>query len=435
MVAAVKGDLRRRNVAFGGVWKFALLLIFLACINTSALAHFKLNLNIRVMHIEHVDDGLDVFIRLPMPYLVADQLGAKRIDGSREAVPFTSNNVVDNELLHYVDFKALEAEPFGLGEIAGRGHSFESKGQQLKADVKAVSLFTGLSQPPFSTLDEAKTAFAKHSTQVIEPAPFVGDVVVDVWLQYRVVGGVRSYRISSNLNPDLPGQEETANLIVDYADSNPKIFRIKGLIEQPVEISNSSWAAASTFVVEGVNHILSGFDHLLFVVCLVLGAAALPLLIWRVSGFTIGHMLTLSLGFFGYAPDFPWFVPLVETGIAVSIVVAAVYAISSAKQQSKGIAVTVLIGMLHGLGFSFMLREILGVNSPDLWLSLLSFNVGVEIGQLAVVLLLWPLLYLIGRKFPSIVVSVKWIIAVPCIGIAAFWSGQRGIDFLNAFVG
>ena len=387
------------------------------------------------MHIEHVDNGVDMFLRLPMPYLVADRVGAEQSDGSRLPAPFTTNKTVDDELMHYVDFSAIEADPLGLGEIAGQGHSIESKGQQLNAQVKAVSLFTGLSQPPFSTLEEARAAFAKHATQTIDPVPFVGDVVVDVWLQYRGADVLSGYRVSSDLNPGLPGQEETANLVVDYADIPPEIFRIKGLLDQPVEISNSRWAAASTFAVEGVRHILSGYDHLLFVVCLVLGAAALPLLVWRVTGFTLGHMLTLTLGYFGYVPDFAWFVPLVETSIAISIVIAAVIALGSIKAQSKGFIITVLIGMLHGLGFSFILREILGVNSPNLWVSLLSFNVGVELGQLAIVLLLWPLLYLIGRKFPGAVSPVKWAIALPCIGIAAFWSGQRGLDFINAVIG
>ncbi len=410
-------------------------MLLLLCIAAPATAHFQLNINIRVMHIEHVDDGVDVFLRLPMPYLVADRVGAEQEDGSRLPAPFSTNEMVGGELMHYVDFSAIDADPLGLGEIAGQGHTIESKGQQLMAAVNAVSLFAGLSQPPFSTLDEAKAAFAKHSTQIIEPAPFVGDVVVDVWLQYRGVDAVSGYRVSSDLNPGLAGQEETANLIVDYADTPPEIFRIKGLLDQPVEITNSTWAAAYTFVVEGVRHILSGYDHLIFVVCLVLGAAALPVLIWRVSGFTIGHMLTLTVGFFGYVPNFPWFVPLVETGIAISIVIAAVYALGSNKAQSKGVLITVLIGMLHGLGFSFVLREILGVNSPNLWMSLLSFNVGVEIGQLAVVLLLWPLLYVIGRKFPVAVSPIKWAIALPCIGLAAFWSGQRGLEFLNALIG
>lgn len=387
------------------------------------------------MHIEHVDNGVDMYLRLPMPYLVADRLGAEQNDGSRLPAPFTTNKMVNDELMHYVDFAAIEADPLGLGKIAGQGHSIESKGKQLNATVKAVSLFTGLSQPPFSTLEEAKAAFAKHALQTIEPVPFAGDVVVDVWLQYRGGDALSGYRVSSNLDPGLPGQEETANLVVDYADIPPEIFRIKGLLDQPVEISNSRWAAASTFVVEGVRHILSGYDHLLFVVCLVLGAAALPVLVWRVTGFTLGHMLTLTLGYFGYVPNFTWFVPLVETGIAISIVIAAVFALGSIKAQSRGIVITVLIGMLHGLGFSFVLREILGVDSPNLWVSLLSFNVGVELGQLAIVVLLWPLLYVIGRKFPDAISPVKWVIALPCIGIAAFWSGQRGLDFINAVLG
>ncbi len=440
-MSAVRNKLGRRNVArIIYLYLFALLTLLL-CITAPVSAHFKLNLNIRIMHIVHVDNGVDVFLRLPMPYLVADRVGAEQEDGSLQPAPFTNNKMVDGELMHSVDFSALEADPSGLGEIAAQGHAIESKGQNLKASVKAVSLFTGLSQPPFSTLDEAKTAFAKHTTQNIEPAPFVGDVVVDVWLQYRGAESVSSYRISSDLNPGLAGQEETANLIVDYADMPPQIFRIKGLLDQPVEISNSTWAAASTFVVEGVHHILSGYDHLLFVVCLVLGAAGLPILIWRVSGFTIGHMLTLTLGFFGYVPNFPWFVPLVEAGIAISIVIAAVFALgnlkvkSPDKARSKGIVITVLIGMLHGLGFSFVLREILGVNSPNLWLSLLSFNIGVEIGQLAIVVLLWPLLYLIRRSIPAAIEAVTWAIALPCIGIAAYWSGQRGLEFINSLMG
>ena len=87
--------------------------------------------------------------------------------------------------------------------------------------------------------------------------------------------------------------------------------------------------------------------------------------------------------------------------------------------------------MLHGLGFSFVLQEILSVTSSNIWISLLSFNVGVEIGQLAIVLVLWPLLYLIGKYFPHKLMAVKWVIALPCIVIAAVWSGQRLIGLMN----
>jgi len=87
--------------------------------------------------------------------------------------------------------------------------------------------------------------------------------------------------------------------------------------------------------------------------------------------------------------------------------------------------------MLHGLGFSFVLQEILSVTSSNIWVSLLSFNIGVEIGQLGIVLLLWPVLYLIGKHLPHRLMGVKWLIALPCIVIAAYWSGQRLLGLIN----
>ena len=405
--------------------------LLLQCSNS--LAHFKLNLNIRVVHVEHTDVGLSVYMRLPMPYLVADRVGPRQSDGNRAPAPYTTNGMVDGELLHYVDYQALEDDPIGLGEFAAQGHTISRGDTTLLPTVEAVAVYTGISQPPFSTLGEAKLAFANNEMAPVFPAPFVGDAVVDVWLNYRGIAGGNEFRISSNLNPGLPGQEDTANLIVDYADPQPRIFRIKGLLEQPVAITRSTWAASKTFIVEGVRHILGGYDHVLFVVCLVLGTGTLPILLWRVTGFTVGHMFTLTLGFFGFVPRANWFVPLVELGIALSIIVAAVYALMQNRSSHKGVLMTVLIGMLHGLGFSFVLREILGVNSPNLWMSLLSFNIGVELGQVGIVLLVWSLLYLISRRFNHAEEFVRWIIALSCIGIAAYWTGQRGIELFNAF--
>jgi len=129
----------------------------------------------------------------------------------------------------------------------------------------------------------------------------------------------------------------------------------------------------------------------------------------------------------------------VETGIALSIVLAAVHAISAqAKQKSNRVAallVTALIGLLHGLGFSFVLKEILGVTSPNIWMSLLSFNIGVELGQLAIVLILWPMLIAAIRFKPDWNVAIRWSLALPCIAIASIWTGQRAVAFVNAMGG
>ena len=411
-----------------------LFLTIALVISSVAVAHFKLNLNIRIIHVDHQADGLAVYMRLPMPYLVADLAGEVREDGSRDPAPYTTNELVDGEWMHYVDYDAVEQDPTGLGNLAASGHAITSGQATFPFEVIAVRVYRGISQPPFSTLEEAERAFRDRGQETASPSPFVGDSVVDVLIHYRSADSVSSYSLTSSLDPGLEGQEDTANIIVDYAGDAPAVFRVRGLLHEPVVISNSIWKAAKTFIVEGVRHILTGYDHVLFVVCLVLGATLISALAWRVTGFTIGHSVTLTLGFFGYVPQAAWFIPLIETGVALSIILAALMALNShpIKASAKsGFVLTTLVGMVHGLGFSFVLQEILSVTSSNIWLSLLSFNVGVEIGQLGIVLLLWPLLYLIGKHMQHRLMAVKWIIALPCIVIAAFWAGQRMLGLVN----
>ena len=422
---------QRRHRASTAKYTFHLYrLLLVLCLSLwcaqSAYSHFNLNLNIRIFHVEHLDDGLDVYLRVPMPYLVAHLAGPEQADGSRTPAPFTSNAMIDDQLMHYIDYAALQQQPQALAQLAADGHQFRTDGKTLQATTSSILVYQGLTQPPFSTLQEAKNAFASNDQELVDPPPFVGDAVADVLLQYRPGHKVSSYTLSSSLNPGLDGQQDTANLIVDHYGQDQQIYRISGLLEEPVEISRSVWAAAATFVAEGVRHILGGYDHVLFVACLVIGALTLTSLAWRITGFTLGHSITLSLGFFGYTPKAQWFVPLVETGIAVSIVYAAVIALQKSTDTIRsGMVVTTLIGMLHGFGFSFVLQEILGVTSPNIWISLLAFNVGVEIGQLAIIVLIWPVLMLITRYQPAIGNGIKWVVAIGAIAIASLWIGQR----------
>jgi hypothetical protein len=198
-----------------------------------------------------------------------------------------------------------------------------------------------------------------------------------------------------------------------------------------VAISRSQLSAIITFIKEGVRHILSGMDHVLFVLCLVLGVTRLKSLAWRITGFTIGHSLTLSAGFFGFVPAGAWFVPAVETGIALSIIYAAAIAIMPRAQQDQNertmFFVTSLIGVLHGLGFSFVLHKILQVDSPNIWQSLLAFNVGVEVGQLMIILAAWPAFRLIQKLSEKTWRAGRFGIAAICIVIATMWVWQRSL--------
>ena len=127
--------------------------------------------------------------------------------------------------------------------------------------------------------------------------------------------------------------------------------------------------------------------------------------------------------------------PAVETGIALSIVYVAVVAVAPGFKQKKNewtvVAVTGLIGLLHGLGFSFVLQNILQITSPNIWQSLLAFNIGVEIGQVLIVIATWFLLYAVGRFSKRAVDLSRYFIVTSCILIALYWVVERGSNVLT----
>ena len=409
----------------------AAILCVLLLASSQAVAHFLLNLNTRIIHVEHLSNGLRVYLRLPMPYLVANLVGPDQAEGLPEPAPYTRNQREDGNVVYYLDVDALHADPSGLGELVAIGHQFASSGVTLQAQVETVRVYPGSKQPPFSTLDEARASFQDVLYPPEFPVTYVGDTVVDAMLLFTNQGATTSYTLSSSLNPGLPGQEKTANLILDYYPGSVEVFRARGLLDDPIAISRSPWAAAITFIKEGMWHILEGLDHVLFVICLALGATSFKSLFARTTGFTIGHSVTLSLGFFGLVPTGAWFIPTVELGIALSIIFAALVAVRQTKGHQPAertmFAVTAGIGTLHGLGFSFVLHKILQVNSPNIWQSLLSFNIGVEIGRVLIIFACWPLFRLLPRLGDRGWFLARWSVATPCIALAAFWTVQRAM--------
>jgi HupE / UreJ protein len=176
-----------------------------------------------------------------------------------------------------------------------------------------------------------------------------------------------------------------------------------------------SWTqAVGRFVRSGFEHILEGIDHLLFLACLVLPLRSLRALIPVVTAFTAAHSVTLIASAYGIAPGALWFPPLVETLIAFSIVFMAIENIVAAANHSTGgmqrrWIIVFGFGLIHGFGFSFALRQTLQFAGEHLLTSLVSFNIGVELGQLAVLLVLVPLL---GWLFLRVIAERPGIIVI-----------------------
>jgi HupE / UreJ protein len=168
--------------------------------------------------------------------------------------------------------------------------------------------------------------------------------------------------------------------------------------------------AAGRFVQLGFFHILDGTDHLLFLLCLVIPFRRFGALIPVVTAFTVAHSITLIASAYNMGPDSLWFPPLIETLIAISIVYMALENIAGAGTVRRRWMIAFGFGLVHGFGFSFALRETLQFAGSHLLTSLLSFNVGVELGQLLVLLVLIPALdalfrYVVAERMGTIILS------------------------------
>jgi hydrogenase/urease accessory protein HupE len=184
---------------------------------------------------------------------------------------------------------------------------------------------------------------------------------------------------------------------------------------------------ASAYVVLGVEHILSGFDHLAFVLSLLFLVGFKRQLLMTITAFTLAHSLTLALSSLGWLSLRS---PPVEASIALSIMLVASEALNSERTLTRRLPslVAFVFGLVHGLGFAGALKEI-GLPQQHLFVALLTFNVGVEIGQLLVIGLVFALYRAVAR-FPQ--TALARTPALYAIGsVAAFWSIGRIVAILS----
>ena len=168
--------------------------------------------------------------------------------------------------------------------------------------------------------------------------------------------------------------------------------------------------AAWRFVEAGFLHILEGTDHLLFLLCLVIPFRRLGQLVLIVTAFTVAHSITLIACAYGLGPGALWFPPLIETLIAISILYMAIENVLGTNLGRRWM-ITFGFGLVHGFAFSFALRDTLQFAGSHLLTSLLSFNLGVELGQLLVLAVLVPVLenlfrFVVAERLGTIILSV-----------------------------
>ena len=180
-------------------------------------------------------------------------------------------------------------------------------------------------------------------------------------------------------------------------------------------------AVVSTFIPSGVHHILIGPDHILFLVGLLLLGGTRTTLVKIVTAFTVGHSLTLSLAALNVVTP-P--ARIIEPAIALSIVYVGADNLARGTGRDVRAWVALLFGLVHGFGFANVLREF-GLPSEALAWSLFAFNVGVEIGQLAIVLIVALALAMVHRHSALIGSRVAWAGSVLVTAAGTYWFAVR----------
>jgi hypothetical protein len=222
----------------------------------------------------------------------------------------------------------------------------------------------------------------------------------DVYWNQGYYDALLEYRLESAGRPDLaldlrvaPGLRERLRLDLRLLTAGGEVRAYElSTGAGPVTLDPRWHQAAATFVRSGVGHILGGSDHLLFLLCLVLPFRRIGWpLVGVVTAFTLAHTVTLVAAAVGWVPREPAFPLLVEALIAASIVYMAIENLFAPRLQRRWL-LTAGFGLVHGFGFSFGLAQELQFAGSHLTLSLLSFNLGIELGQLLALALAWPLL-------------------------------------------
>jgi len=245
--------------------------------------------------------------------------------------------------------------------------------------------------------------------------------MLDVVLEYPITSAQSQF----SLRPRLAHLGFTTTTVLRFVAPNG-VERAYEYIGDPgvVRMDPRWYHAAMLFVSLGIRHILSGVDHLLFVLCLVVPFRRFRSLVFIVSSFTVAHSITLISAAMGVVPEALWFPVLVETLVAASIVYMALENIVGARMQRRWL-IAFGFGLVHGFAFSFALRQSLQFAGGHVALSLLSFNLGVEIGQLMVLAVAVPVLSLVFRTVVQERVGVI-ILSAFVAHTAWHWMVDRG---------
>lgn len=264
--------------------------------------------------------------------------------------------------------------------------------------------------------------------QTLKPAlreikPMAEQKMVRLRLRYLWSKPPDLLRVHCRLFPYDPRHQTFLNIYRDDRLARQLIFdQTTAQLDEIASARQDTLTVVRQFLVEGVHHIFIGPDHILFVVGLLLLGGTVKQLLKIVTAFTLAHSVTLVLATLDILTP-P--ARVIEPAIALSIVFVGVHALVQGDgRRDWRLLFAFGFGFIHGFGFAYVLREMELPRAALGW-SLLSFNVGVEIGQACIVLAVAPMLVFVHRRSAVVAGSVVTASSFCVIAAGSFWFVQR----------
>jgi len=393
------------------VWRFvwAVTLAYLGLLGGASAHEIPNDVQVQSF-LKQDEQGLRLFIRVPLSAM-------KEVE-----FPLVKNL--------YLDIPNVKPALLQAAELWFADNLKIVQGQQSLGRVNIRSARISLpSNRSFVNYEQA-LAHVRSENWDLPPQLVWNQQYLDVELEVRAQKNASSIEIDFGLQ--RLAQRVAIDLKFQLLNAEERAFEFNAR-EGSVVLNPSAWQASWRFMQMGFKHILSGTDHLLFIACLILTATQWLSLVGVITSFTVAHSLTLIAAAMGYAPSGLWFMPWVELAIAFSILFMALENIWQSDIYRRWLVCT-LFGLIHGFGFSFALYESMQFAGTHHVLSLLSFNLGVEAGQLLVLLLGVPVAIWISSQTYARTLTI--VISALIAHVAWHWMEERwaiAAKFLPAY--
>ncbi len=349
-------------------------------------AHFSYS-DPRIVHVTESDKhALVILLRMPAPLalLPADWQGSK----DTRLPPFAMHHA---EYL-FLDLNALRANQDAFHQLLLDGLTVWLSDQPHELLVGRSRFWLDTERPSFGTVKSALNSL--NSSASTTALPYL-DATLDV--EFIVPAGslTAPIRISSNLGANFQVIDKFGSIVKLHRDSGTETAAMIGLLRADFPGIQAGWVRYLNSALIGAEHIYLGFDHLAMIVLIAIAASGWRQALLWASAFTIGHVLTLALGLYGFVPQGRWFINSVELLIILSIVAAGT-AIALRMSHALNRVTMFVIGLIHGYGFASAANVALFSGEVNVT-TLVAFAFGLELCQFTVYLVILPIIVLLDK--------------------------------------